>query len=213
MLLLLICLALDGCGAVQKATVHTPFVAGGVDSTGPYADGIAVATSDLCFAIKESPASADYNNLAAGPLGLPIFPLGVVDPATRDSETFVFYLVIEPKLEGLAVSANELRLTFPHGEIYAPKSVRLMPGRIHSDPVPIARRTTFEVTFEKPAKEISPTSLRLYGVYRNGQVVAIPEIMFKRETKVRMVFSGQSIDGSTLSSERVSICDVAARSR
>ncbi len=76
LLIIIFISALSGCGAIQKARFYKPEIDNPEKPTLSWGDGLATLNGNMCVWVGD--ASALYFPLFAGPIGLPIFPLGIL---------------------------------------------------------------------------------------------------------------------------------------
>lgn len=117
---------LSGCGGVQKARYYKPSLQDNSYESKDWATGLAVVKDDLCIFVSEG-GSKVYRLYAAGPVGLPVFPIEAIG-SDRDRPDYVDISVwFVPNEENGAYSFNpsQMELVFSNGDSRFPRTVQV----------------------------------------------------------------------------------------
>lgn len=122
----IIILFLVSCGGIQKARYYEPSTTEEKEPRLAWGDGLAVADKDVCVWVGDN--SALYLPLLAGPIGLPIFPLGILMETPDRSAFFNLSIWIVPKQNKdniFSFNPRETLITFSNGMTSKPTSIQV----------------------------------------------------------------------------------------
>lgn len=125
--LLVTILLLSGCGAIQKARFYTPINSMQALPSKEWGDGLAVADRNVCVWVGDR--TALYLPMAAGPIGLPVYPLGVMAGKIDRLGYFDLGLWIVPR-ETFKFDPTATFLEFENGMIKQPQAVVKVPYQL-----------------------------------------------------------------------------------
>lgn len=189
--LLVTILLLSGCGAIQKARFYSPINSMQTLPSKEWGDGLAVVDRNVCVWVGDR--TALYLPMAAGPIGLPVYPLGVMAGKIDRLGYFDLGLGIVPR-ETFKFDPTATFLEFENGMIKQPQAVVKVPTfdrKVLTEPIDVSFWSTFIMRFEKPDKDIGPRKLRIEGIVSENGEKRVFEFVFKEITEYRYLVSGQ----------------------
>jgi uncharacterized protein YceK len=189
--LLIIVLLLSGCGGIQKARFYSPIDSTQTLPSKEWGDGLAVVNRDVCVWVGDR--TALYLPMAAGPIGLPVFPLGVMAGKIDRLGILDLGVGIVPR-DDFKFDPAATFLEFENGITKQPQVVLKVPStgyKALTEPIDVSFWSTFIMRFEKPDKDIGPRKLRFEGIVSTAGEKRIFEFEFKEITKYRYLVSGQ----------------------
>ena len=175
----------SSCGALQRARYHRPETTDTSIFSDRYGDGLIFKTGGLCVAIYEEIRSAYYVPLAAGPIGMPFFPLGVIDLPDYRPLTVDLGVWLTPDGDGFRFDPREVVVTYADGSHANPEN------RLESTPLAAVNWTSFHffLSFKRPNFDVPAISVSLNGISRNSVPYSVPEIVLKEVVETRYLLS------------------------
>ena len=207
------------CGGIQKARYYQPASRAQDSLSREWGDGLAVADQDICVWIGD--ASGLRLPMMAGPIGLPIFPLGVLAGDQGRPEYFDLAVWVVPageeQVNRFRFDVRSTYLDFGNGLVMQPQFIQISRFRTdwkdgsesialpeHQERKPIAEYSEavvlwewsrFTMRFEKPGREVAPQTVRIEGLSADNRERRIYEFTFREVTKYRYLVSGHHPNG------------------
>lgn len=212
-------LAIEACGGIQKARYYRPVSVLRDLASRDWGDGLAVADREICLWVGD--ASALRLPLMAGPIGLPIFPLGVLAGEQQRAEYFDLSVWVVPagaeQMNRFRFDARSTYLDFGNGVTMQPQSVQVSRFRTdwkdgsesiaypehwqhkpigeYSEPVALWEWSRFTIRFAKPGRDVAPQRVRIEGLMSGSREKRSYEFTFHEVTKYRYLVSGHHSNG------------------
>lgn len=125
LLAILLISTLTGCGSIQKARFYEPEVIEPEKPRIGWGDGQATLNGNMCVWVGD--ASALYLPLLAGPIGLPIFPLGILSRTPDRPGHFDLNVWLVPETDAKVYTFDPTRISvkFENNEIVNPSTIQV----------------------------------------------------------------------------------------
>lgn len=216
---------IGGCGAVQQAVYYKPSLKGSEQKIEEYGDGIAFMVDGLCLAVRESPRSAQYNNRFVGPVGAPMFPLELDDPAGQDKPFLEVEIILETEGGNFVFYPDQVKLGSKKGNPSSPSKISYFRDYYYAGVVDswskaekvinlsapetprLVHSTTVAFQYPQPAPKADVFYLSIKGIQGTGGEVEVPLVTLEKRSETRYLVSG-TLRSNTHLSEVGRICEV-----